>query len=274
MRLWTPAASASPLLHWSQQARLQVCLHRERVPDVAELPICESRRGSAMSDQPTPPLSELIAKLPRYDLMQVNSCYTSDHEMERSDDGEWVRVDAVLEALATSAPHAQGHHTAEMCPYCNPNQPFFARLREELSRIKSEAWNWARLLDTKHWLTIGETASIASCLRALYWYGVENYVVPYDPPVAPHAQGWQDISTAPKDGTAILTVVAQFKDCVPAVSSWVTYKGESRWSIDPEEFCEDGHFDEHWAATRYDPTHWMPLPAPPAAEPASKPGIP
>ncbi len=29
----------------------------------------------------------------RYDLEQVNACYTTDHEMVRSDDGEWVRYE-------------------------------------------------------------------------------------------------------------------------------------------------------------------------------------
>lgn len=76
-------------------------------------------------------------------------------------------------------------------------------------------------------------------------------------------QGWQPIETAPKDGRSILTVVATFKDCVPSVSQWVTFEGESRWGLDPEVFCEDDHFREHWSATRYDPTHWMPLPLPP-----------
>ena len=31
--------------------------------------------------------------------MQVNACYTTDHEMEPSDDGEWVRYDEVTSAL-------------------------------------------------------------------------------------------------------------------------------------------------------------------------------
>lgn len=31
----------------------------------------------------------------RYDLVQTNVAYTTDHEMERSDDGEWVRYEDV-----------------------------------------------------------------------------------------------------------------------------------------------------------------------------------
>ncbi len=38
----------------------------------------------------------------RFDLVQVNSAYTTDHEMEPSDDGEWVRFEDV--AAVTSHP--------------------------------------------------------------------------------------------------------------------------------------------------------------------------
>lgn len=71
---------------------------------------------------------------------------------------------------------------------------------------------------------------------------------------------WQPIETAPKDGTAILTVVAGFE---PSVSQWVDRKVKARWCIDPETFMEQAHFEEYFWNTRYEPTHWMPLPAPP-----------
>jgi hypothetical protein len=35
----------------------------------------------------------------RYDLVQVNACYTTDHQMEPSEDGEWVRYEDVEHAL-------------------------------------------------------------------------------------------------------------------------------------------------------------------------------
>lgn len=78
----------------------------------------------------------------------------------------------------------------------------------------------------------------------------------------PSKNEWQPIETAPKDGMPILAVIAGF---VPCVAIWVCFEGESRWSLDPEEFTNDDHFSEHWRATRYEPTHWMPLPEPPDA---------
>ncbi len=72
---------------------------------------------------------------------------------------------------------------------------------------------------------------------------------------------WQPIETAPKDGTVILAFVLGAS--IPSIVSWVTYRRESRWCIEPETFMEDDHFDEFWTATRYEPTHWMPLPTPP-----------
>lgn len=77
-----------------------------------------------------------------------------------------------------------------------------------------------------------------------------------------HAMEWRPIETAPKDGKPILTCVA---GCVPCVTMWLTIKGESRWSIDPEEFMEEEHFMEHWTGVRYEPTHWIPLPDSPTS---------
>lgn len=36
----------------------------------------------------------------RYDLTQTNVAYTTDHEMELSDDGEWVRYEDVEAIMA------------------------------------------------------------------------------------------------------------------------------------------------------------------------------
>jgi hypothetical protein len=59
---------------------------------------------------------------------------------------------------------------------------------------------------------------------------------------------WQPIETAPKDGTIVLLVIDHGK--------W----GEKVWT---------GLWDDGWMViygkARNAPTHWMPLPAPPAA---------
>jgi hypothetical protein len=55
------------------------------------------------------PLPAKLRALKRYDFVQVNACYTTDHQMESSDDGEWVRYDAVEDLLASrpSSPPAR-----------------------------------------------------------------------------------------------------------------------------------------------------------------------
>jgi hypothetical protein len=78
----------------------------------------------------------------------------------------------------------------------------------------------------------------------------------------PPEQGWQDISTAPKDGTEFQT--------------WVTRSTDPEGWWEPRcRYNEDGAF-EIWGRVDYDqdgwdtyahlePTHWMPLPPPPEA---------
>ena len=88
--------------------------------------------------------------LKRYDLMQVNVAYTTDHEMERSDDGEWVRyedieqltrlLDVVGKALADfqNAPDewCDGVHTHSIA--CQQARAAIAELRA--SSMKPDGW--------------------------------------------------------------------------------------------------------------------------------------
>jgi hypothetical protein len=76
---------------------------------------------------------------------------------------------------------------------------------------------------------------------------------------------WHDISTAPKDGTVVLVC-----------NEWGT------WAAKYEEYCQSGFRPENpWFvmmlnmkhmsnAPNYRPTHWMPLPSPPATNPKTK----
>ena len=63
--------------------------------------------------------------------------------------------------------------------------------------------------------------------------------------------GWQPIETAPKDGSTILY----------SAGGWVC---AGCWHIREEQWREHNNFpSDSWGTEDY-PTHWMPLPSPPA----------
>lgn len=64
--------------------------------------------------------------------------------------------------------------------------------------------------------------------------------------------GWQPIETAPRDETVL---VAGGDATYPVTACWGGEFGECWW-VDGQE---DVHVEIGW------PTHWMPLPSPPAA---------
>lgn len=86
---------------------------------------------------------------------------------------------------------------------------------------------------------------------------------------------WAPIETAPKDGTAVLVFFANLertdaagnKATMGALRDWVerievAFYVNRRW-------CESGtghDMFEHWRDPSDLPTHWMPLPPPPALE--------
>lgn len=79
------------------------------------------------------------------------------------------------------------------------------------------------------------------------------------PSEAPGGGGWRDISTAPKDGTRILV---WREPVVPGAAYFDVTGWPNNWTgLWPTAYMHyaDGH----------EPTHWMPLPAPPADEPLS-----
>lgn len=79
------------------------------------------------------------------------------------------------------------------------------------------------------------------------------------------ARGWMPIETAPKDGRDILGFVPSdiFPEGKVVILSW-------REDDNVHEFAWLDHsyddFSTGWASTPYDPTHWMPLPAPPSPQ--------
>lgn len=70
------------------------------------------------------------------------------------------------------------------------------------------------------------------------------------------ALDWQDISTAPRDGADILVIVqgGHPQTGVPFTPEVVSWDGREWWGVMWSS-------DEHVV---YEPTHWMPLPPPPA----------
>ena len=82
---------------------------------------------------------------------------------------------------------------------------------------------------------------------------------------------WQPIETAPKDGTPILCVRGH---CQPVVAWFETFPeplldgDQTKWRWrEAGDFVSDNSWREDWHGTLYEPTHWMPLPAPPSLPP-------
>lgn len=68
---------------------------------------------------------------------------------------------------------------------------------------------------------------------------------------------WQQIETAPRDGTRIILGSAGNE---PVMGSWREYADGGGWSHgDEESDVPYGPMDD----PRWTPTHWMPLPEPP-----------
>lgn len=117
--------------------------------------------------------------------------------------------------------------------------------RELADRLENEC---ASLRTVYPFLALSETGRVAAqMLRAL----------------AEQQEQWQPIETAPKDGTRILCVLSPYQ---AAIARW----GCNRWLIlEPDDFSDADDPDDQWRHyvmnTDYLPTHWMPLPAPPAA---------
>ena len=71
--------------------------------------------------------------------------------------------------------------------------------------------------------------------------------------------GWQPIETAPKGQPLLFFGVTQPDSIMVRYRSPVVYSGY--WSRLDESWCAHG---SHWDGPFFAPTHWMPLPTPPA----------
>ena len=72
---------------------------------------------------------------------------------------------------------------------------------------------------------------------------------------------WRDISTAPKDGTLVdLWCINHLRwDKAGQRVTSVSWGAVSDWMGNERQDWQHGHGED------FEPTHWMPLPAPPAA---------
>ena len=74
--------------------------------------------------------------------------------------------------------------------------------------------------------------------------------------VALRALEWRPIDSAPKDGTAVLLGLSGWTS--PFSGWWAKYETE-----DKKPGWTDGTRNEHKEYATFDPSHWLPLPAPP-----------
>jgi len=108
--------------------------------------------------------------------------------------------------------------------------------------------------------------------RKDWWYFNLSDLSPADPPQTVEQfgrtyrldEGWQPIETAPKDGTRVLFWVRGFGRWMCVCGSWDI----ERYATKPKpHWTHDNERSNGIRETRANqPTHWMPLPAPPATE--------
>lgn len=74
---------------------------------------------------------------------------------------------------------------------------------------------------------------------------------------------WKPIDTAPKDGTEIIGA----NNCYVGVFHWDS-QGHIRKG-QPRPFWSQWFYPQHWSRA-HQPTHWLPLPAPPTPQEAGR----
>lgn len=238
----------------------------------------------------------------RYDLMQVTSAYQTDHQMESSDDGEWVRYDDVeadvarLRAAAPS-PVTPTPETAEMIAtkivsscsgkdlhrnivesllafpqvtatvrmLASPSAPALTAPPTALVELYCPICDERMGFDT---VDVTRRQPIYECrsgcatrvrIGALSWMDTLHPALPAPPDVT-----WQPIETAPKDGTEMLIAVNGSVD----IGNWQEEKPDSTESgvvVDPGLPAGWYGYLGLCPWDKPQPTHWMPLPAPPKA---------
>lgn len=108
-------------------------------------------------------------------------------------------------------------------------------------------------------LTAAESRIIRA-LRAIGRWAGPNLSAAIEAALEEPAQtGWQDISTAPKEGGHVLLFASQ-KGEGSDVHCNGTFVTSGYWDGVDEAWCATG---SNWTGPFLEPTHWMPLPPPP-----------
>jgi hypothetical protein len=97
------------------------------------------------------------------------------------------------------------------------------------------------------------TAALGKALMPYLWRNRWEMAVPeaVDAALAAIGAQWQDIATAPKDGTEVMVVTPNYENAIPA-------KWFEKWT-DGGAWVTPGYSQAH----SVQPTHWQPLPPPP-----------
>lgn len=101
----------------------------------------------------------------------------------------------------------------------------------------------------------------------------DNYLARATPPSAPPREGWQDIATAPKDGTVVDLWVKgnRYTDASWGEYESYSYKNYPHGKTSKSQGWRQFSFDDgDYLGVGNEPTHWMPLPTPPSAPPVDE----
>jgi len=146
-----------------------------------------------------------------------------------------MAADAILALLSPDEVEGIGSRRAEIAGAIACDPAYLAEVRDE----------------QQTWLALHLADNIVSLLAEQ----PQPSVATGQPEQGALLSGWRDIETAPKDGSVFLAWPGEMEACNAAVpTSWYVHPSVQGWVTDAYD-CGEYEFN---------PTHWMPLPAPPS----------
>lgn len=154
-----------------------------------------------------------------------------------------------LQGLAKRLGHPE--FKGELAELASMASARIATLEAQIAEAKGQGpvvWMQSDHLNKFERMACGASMMLARCS---FKQAQEDWKPLYAAPVPSNRDGWHPISTAPKDGTAILAKLTDSDIPMP-----VRF-GKGKWAVTWD--C--------YPLSEFDgPTHWKPLPAPPAME--------